>query len=79
MLDGATQFFVDEDANRIGQEFLGRPVIHPASVPHGGSVYVTFPPSHARAIRGRLEQTYPSVSWLVPPNRAGRGSSSGTV
>lgn len=68
-LEGAAQFFVDEDPDRIGRQFMERPVIHPSTVPAGAGVYVAFPPTQARSIRARLVQRFPAVRWLVPPER----------
>jgi 2-polyprenyl-3-methyl-5-hydroxy-6-metoxy-1,4-benzoquinol methylase len=67
MLDGAVQFFADEDPQRIGRPFMERPVLHPSGAPAGAGVYIVFPPAQARAIRDRLAQTYPTIRWLVPP------------
>jgi SAM-dependent methyltransferase len=69
MLDGAAQFFVDEDMMRVGRQFMDRPVVHPSSVEPGASVYIAFPPAQARDIRDRLTQTYPEIHWLVPPEQ----------
>lgn len=68
MLDGAVQFFADEDPLRVGRQFMNRPVLHPATVPAGAGVYIAFPPAQARAIRQRLAETYPEIRWLVPPD-----------
>jgi hypothetical protein len=70
MLDGAVQFFADEDMTRVGRQFMDRPVMHPSSVPAGAGVYIAFPPTQARAIRDRLTLTYPGIRWLVPPEQA---------
>jgi 2-polyprenyl-3-methyl-5-hydroxy-6-metoxy-1,4-benzoquinol methylase len=69
MLGGATQFFVDEDVNRVGREFQARPVLDPTAAPAGAGVYLAFPPAQAREIRRRLAQRYPEIRWLVPPER----------
>jgi hypothetical protein len=68
-LEGAVRFFVDEDPDRIGRQFMDRPVIHPSSVPAGAGVYVAFPPAQARSIQTRLSERFPAVRWLVPPER----------
>ena len=69
MLDGAVQFFTDEDMTRVGRHFIDRPVMHPSSVASGAGIYIAFPPTQAGAIRDRLTLTYPEIRWLVPPER----------
>ena len=47
-------FFVDEDPHRIGQTHLGKPVMAPAAVPSGSTVFLALAPTLASAIRERL-------------------------
>lgn len=65
-LADVADFFVDEDVNRAGREFLGRPVYLPADVPAGGTVYVALIPELARKIAGR--QAASKARWLTPPD-----------
>ena len=58
-------FFVDEDPNRLGRSYLGRPVLSPATVAAGSRVFVGLPPAVAAGICGRL--TTPGVAYLAPP------------
>lgn len=50
----AARFFVDEDLDRIGQQFLNRPVLAPGQVPEGAEIFVALPPPLAGRIAQRL-------------------------
>ena len=65
-LEGEVAFFVDEDATRIGQTFLGRPIHAPGSAPRGATVFIALPPPLAAQIKGRLENCAMNVTWMVP-------------
>ena len=58
-LGARTRFFVDENPERIGQTFRGRPVLHPADVTAGSSVLVPLG-SQAERVAERLSATFPS-------------------
>jgi 2-polyprenyl-3-methyl-5-hydroxy-6-metoxy-1,4-benzoquinol methylase len=63
---GRTEFFVDEDANRIGSTHLGLPIISPAEVPRGADVFVGLAP----VVAERLAEKYaggPAHLHGVPP------------
>lgn len=47
-------FFVDEDPNRIGRDYLEKPVLSPADVPHSSSVLMALAPVLANKISNRL-------------------------
>jgi len=64
-LGGAVGFYIDEDTDRTGKEFMGRPVYHPGDIPSGGNGYLAFPREIAEKIREKLQK--PGVSWHVPP------------
>lgn len=61
-------FFVDEDTNRIGHDYLGKPVYHPADVPEGCSIFLAQPPGVAKDIRGRLAMLRPDIHFCLPPD-----------
>ncbi|MBU3666409.1 MAG: class I SAM-dependent methyltransferase [Chthoniobacterales bacterium] len=64
--NGKTQFFVDEDTNRIGSTHLGLPIMSPADVPRGADVFVGLAP----VVAERLAQKYadgPAHFHGVPP------------
>jgi hypothetical protein len=66
--NGKTQFFVDEDTNRIGSTHLGLPIVSPAGVPRGADVFVGLAPIVAE----RLAEKYAGGSARfhgVPPLR----------
>jgi hypothetical protein len=47
-------FFVDEDPARQGRLHLGRPILAPAQVPPGSTVYLAFVPAISDTIGRRL-------------------------
>lgn len=64
--NGRTEFFVDEDTNRIGSTHLGLPIVSPADVPRGADVFVGLAP----VVAERLAQKYAGGSARfhgVPP------------
>jgi len=60
----AVGFFVDEDPNRAGRTYLGRPVHAPADVPCGSRVFVGLPSNVASGIVARLAR--PGVTYVLP-------------
>lgn len=60
----AIAFFVDEDPNRAGRSYLGRPVHAPANVPSGSRVFIGLPPAVSSGIAARLAR--PGVEFLLP-------------
>jgi hypothetical protein len=68
-LSEVTQFFVDEDPNRIGGEYMGRPIYHPHDVPPGSHVFVGLAPELAEHIRARLGADPQLGFELYPPPR----------
>jgi hypothetical protein len=60
----AISFFVDEDPNRVGRTYLGRPVYAPANVPAGTRVFVGLPSAVAAGICNRLAM--PGVTFIPP-------------
>lgn len=53
-LPDAVEFFVDEDPDRVGRESNGRPILSPAQLPPGASVFVPLAPAVAAAVCARL-------------------------
>jgi 2-polyprenyl-3-methyl-5-hydroxy-6-metoxy-1,4-benzoquinol methylase len=60
----AVAFFVDEDPNRVGRTYLGRPVHAPDAMPPGSRVFVGLPPAVAAGLCRRLAR--PGVTFLPP-------------
>ncbi len=54
-LAGKVQFFVDEDATRIGKTMFGIPVLAPAEVPGDGDVYISLPLRLAKNVANRMQ------------------------
>lgn len=59
-------FFVDEDPNRIGREFMGKPIVGPDAIPAGASVYLALAPVLAKAIGQRLAAANRDVRYVLP-------------
>lgn len=57
-------FFVDEDPNRAGSTYMGKPVYAPADVPPGSRVFVGLPPAMAAGICARLARA--GVEFIPP-------------
>lgn len=55
-LNRAARFFVDEDLNRVGNTHLGRPIVSPADVPEGATVFVALPQPLAGNVAERLRR-----------------------
>ena len=64
-LGDAVEFFVDEDPAREGRSHLGRPILPPARVAPGSTVYLAFVREVAEPIRRRLA-TLP-FDFAAPP------------
>ena len=62
----AVEFFVDEDAGRIGSHYRGRPVLAPGQVPAEGNVFMVLPLAIAESITARLSAA-PGHYHLPPP------------
>lgn len=50
-------FFVDEDANRSGGKYFGRPIYQPSTVPGDSDVYVVLAPKVSRLVTDRLKSS----------------------
>ncbi len=64
-LGEVVKFFVDEDLNRVGTYYLGRPVYEPQNVPEASHVYITLPPALATKVLERIKS--PQVTYHLPP------------
>ena len=62
------QFFVDEDPSRAGRTHLGKPILPPADVPDGCTVYLALAPSVATMIASRLQ--HGRMRLVLPPAAA---------
>lgn len=78
-LGGDVGFFVDEDPNRIGREFMGKPIFHPRQVASESQVFLALPPAVAGTVRGRLEADGVRFTCHVPPPFAREGESAGVL
>ena len=66
-LGGAARFFVDEDPGRVGKQHLGRPILAPADIPRGATVFVGLPPVLSGRIAERLRQLERNLEVALPP------------
>lgn len=65
LMDSRVDFFVDEDANRIGQQHLGKPIYSPDQVPERSNVFVALTPGIASNIVNRWSHL--KANLHVPP------------
>ena len=63
-IEAAVAFFVEEDPHRVGKEYLGRPVLHPADIPQGAHVIIPLAPTIAAVIVNRLSRS--GVHYHLP-------------
>lgn len=70
-LGGKVEFFVDEDPARVGHKHMGRPILTPAQVPKGVTVYLAFVQTVAQSIRHRLRDL--SIALVSPADAQGQG------
>lgn len=64
-LGDRVKFFVDEDTNRVGRSYMGKPVFLPSDVPESSLVYLALAPTLAASISERLGN-YRWIS-IAPP------------
>ena len=60
------RFFVDEDPNRAGRLHLDRPILAPAQVPPGATVFISLPEPLATRVAARLRAANPTVEVVLP-------------
>ena len=61
---GAARFFVDEDPDRVGREFMGKPILAVGSEPADGNVLLCLPDADAERVAARLNKN--SRRYLRP-------------
>ena len=64
-LEGAVSFFVDEDPQRVGKRWQGRPVYDPRHIPPGSRLMVPLPVALAESIFRRIAR--PDLEICLPP------------
>lgn len=65
LMDENVDFFVDEDANRIGHQHLGKPIYSPDNIPADSNVFIALTPELANNIASRW--THLDVNLHTPP------------
>jgi SAM-dependent methyltransferase len=60
------KFFVDEDAQRVGRQHLGRAILSPEQVPKSAIIYLALAPLIAQRVAERLRPRFPQVRFEVP-------------
>jgi len=66
VLNDAVSFFVEEDPARVGRPYMGRPVMGPAQVRSGSTVFMPLVPQIADQIARRLQPT--AIDLQLPPS-----------
>ena len=62
-------FFVDEDPQRVGRSYLGRPVLAPSTVPMGADIVLPLAPGIADKVAARLNDGIRHYHVFSPPLR----------
>jgi hypothetical protein len=65
-LGDAVSFYVDEDPQRAGKTYLGRPIYFPQGIPSGSHVFIALAYKVAASIYRRLAVRYPEVKFYLP-------------
>jgi SAM-dependent methyltransferase len=65
-LGGRVDFFVDEDATRIGRRYDGKPILSPREAPAGATVYVPLTPAVSNRVVARLAGL--AARFVAPPD-----------
>ena len=63
-LEGGVGFFVDEDPQRVGNAWQGRPVYHPRQIPTGSRLLIPLPLALAGSISRRIAR--PDLEIVCP-------------
>jgi trans-aconitate methyltransferase len=66
-LDGAADFFVDEDMGRVGKTHMGYPVFHPVDLFQETTVYIPLPHEISIRVKRRLAMTHSGGIWISTP------------
>ncbi|MFZ5790015.1 MAG: class I SAM-dependent methyltransferase [Pseudomonadota bacterium] len=65
-LGGRVDFFVDEDATRIGRRYDGKPILSPRDAPADATVYVPLTPAVSGKVVARLSGL--KARFVAPPD-----------
>lgn len=60
------QFFVDEDPNRVGRQYMNKPILSPQHVPNSSAVYLALAPALSSKIAQRLSNNVWSFIQAPP-------------
>jgi SAM-dependent methyltransferase len=66
--NGRVAFFVDEDEDRAGSTNLGVPILRPADVPKGATVFIALEPQLSKSIGDRISRH--GFNVILPPGAA---------
>ncbi len=66
ILEEKVKFFVEEDGQKLGKLYLGKPVLALAELPKESVVYIALPTKIAQAIYRRIQPLCPQVKFVLP-------------
>jgi 2-polyprenyl-3-methyl-5-hydroxy-6-metoxy-1,4-benzoquinol methylase len=66
-LGESVDFFVDEDPNRPGRVWCGRPIYAPSRVPHGSHIFIGLAPMIAAKVLARASSININARFYPPP------------
>jgi SAM-dependent methyltransferase len=64
-LGGTTDYFVDEDPDRVGRQHLGRTILEPKNIPSGGHLFIPLPVALAEQVAARIGKMCPDPSIKI--------------
>jgi len=66
ILEEKVKFFVEEDWQKVGKLYLGKPVLPLSELPKDSVVYIALPVKIAQSVYRRVQPLYSQVNFVIP-------------
>jgi SAM-dependent methyltransferase len=66
ILEEKVKFFVEEDWQKVGKRYLGKPVLPLSELPKDSVVYIALPVKIAQSVYRRVQPLYSQVNFVIP-------------
>lgn len=66
ILEEKVKFFVEEDRQKFGKLYLGKPVLALTELPKESVVYIALPAKIAQSVYRRIQPLYSQVNFVIP-------------